>query len=314
MDFETVVINNQHIPYLLSWSDGEHDNSYRNKGVYNENISTFNDMILQCMDDICRDKYKNYKIYFHNFSRFDGNFLVKYLSKIGKCSPVIHNNKIISLRFTYQNYTITFKDSYLLLPASLRKLGKAFNVETHKSIFPYLLPDINYKGHVPDFKYFTDISIEEYNKYKDSFKGKEWNFRAESTLYCVKDCISLHQVLSKFQMLVKDKFQLNINKYLTLPSLAFKIFRTFYLNKTDNTIHMLSEDISNDIRQSYTGGSVDMFIPVPRKKKKKRGKKGLFYIILYFMYCQEAIFLTLVLTVSVLSFKLVDLESSSSRP
>ena len=222
------------------------------------------------MNDICRDKYKNYKIYFHNFSRFDGNFLVKYLSSIGKCTPIIHNGKIISLRFTNQNYTVTFKDSYLLLPASLRKLGKAFNVETHKSIFPYLLPDISYKGPVPDFKYFTDISLETYNEYKESFKGKEWNFRAESTLYCVKDCISLHQVLSKFQLLIKDKFQLNINKYLTLPSLAFKIFRTHYFNTTnmDNTIHMLSGDISKDIRTSYTGGSVDMFIPVPKKGEK----------------------------------------------
>ena len=52
MDFETVVVNNVHIPYLISWYDGEHDNSYRNKGVYNENVSTFNDMVLQCMNDI----------------------------------------------------------------------------------------------------------------------------------------------------------------------------------------------------------------------------------------------------------------------
>jgi len=79
-------------------------------------------MIQNAINDICIRKYRNYKIYLHNFSKFDGYFLVKYLAKLGTCDPIIHKGKIISLKFNYNNYNITFKDSYLLLPSSLRKL------------------------------------------------------------------------------------------------------------------------------------------------------------------------------------------------
>jgi len=223
-------------------------------------------MINNAIDDICTRKYKNYKIYLHNFSKFYGYFLVKYLAKIGFCDPIIHKGRIISLNFNYNNYNITFKDSYLLLPSSLRKLGKSFNVESLKGIFPYLLSDINYKGDIPNFKYLKYITIEDYNKYKDSFINKTWNFKKEAIKYCELDCISLFQILTKFNNLINDRFKLNINNYPTLPSLSFAIFRSQYLNK--DSIHMLTGDIANYIRQGYTGGACDMYIPRPIKNRK----------------------------------------------
>ena len=54
-----------------------------------------------------------------------------------------------------------------------------------------------------------------------------------------------------------------MNKYLTLPSLAFAIFRTHYME--ENTIYTLTGQIKEDIRISYTGGSVDMYIPTNPK-------------------------------------------------
>lgn len=33
-------------------------------------------MINDAMLDICKKKYKNYRIYLHNFSKFDGYFLI----------------------------------------------------------------------------------------------------------------------------------------------------------------------------------------------------------------------------------------------
>jgi hypothetical protein len=126
-------------------------------------------MIESAINDICIRKYRNYKVYLHNFSKFDGYFLVKYLSNLGFCDPIIHKGRIISLNFIKFNtkYSITFKDSLLLLPASLRDLGKSFNLSSHqeKGIFPYNLYDINYKGKVPDFKYFSKITMDDYNNY-----------------------------------------------------------------------------------------------------------------------------------------------------
>jgi hypothetical protein len=106
----------------------------------------------------------------------------------------------------------------------LKKLGKSFNVETLKGIFPYGLSNINYNGEVPEFKYFNKINIDEYNKYKDSFINKTWSFKVESKKYCELDCISLFQILTKFNKLIFYRFKLNINKYPTLPSLSFAIF------------------------------------------------------------------------------------------
>lgn len=51
---------------------------------------------------------------------------------------------------------------------------------------------------------------------------------------------------------------MNIHKYPTLSSLAFGIFRTHFLRKDE--IPQLSGQMSNNIRQSYTGGAVDMYI------------------------------------------------------
>jgi DNA polymerase type B, organellar and viral len=52
---------------------------------------------------------------------------------------------------------------------------------------------------------------------------------------------------------------LNIHHYLTLPSLAFAIFRSNFMKKEN--IPQLSGKIADDIRQGYTGGAVDMYIP-----------------------------------------------------
>nr|YP_010146944.1 hypothetical protein K4014_mgp23 [Cyclocybe aegerita]QQP21453.1 hypothetical protein [Cyclocybe aegerita] len=265
MDLETIVINNKHVPYLLCWSDGKITKSYFIESLNNKEKNILN-MITRAMNDICIRKYKNYKVYLHNFFKFDGYFLVKYLSDIGFVdNPIINKGKIISLKFTYNKYTITFRDSYLLLPSSLRNLCKSFNTESQKDIFPYLLSDINYIGEVPDFKYFSNISLEDYNKYKELY-SKNWNFKEEAIKYCKLDCITLYQIISKFNSLIFNTFSLNINNYPTLPSLTFAIFKSKYLKEDE--VHMLSGQIAKDIRKGYTGGSVDMYIPLIEKDSK----------------------------------------------
>lgn len=68
------------------------------------------------MIDINRKKYKGYRIYLHNFAKFDGYFLLKYLSQIGHCTPVIHKGRIISNKFSLfdSNYELIFMVSLLM--------------------------------------------------------------------------------------------------------------------------------------------------------------------------------------------------------
>jgi len=263
MDIETIGIVKNKVetlsPYLLCWYDGKRNKSHS----YFINGGNIKNIIYMAMKDICIRKYKGYKIYLHNFSKFDAIFLIKYLISIGKCYPIIHKGKIISFTFS-PNWkkdfgNITFLDSFLLLPSSLRKLCDSFNTEIIKSIFPFKLNDINYKGIVPNINLFEGITLNDYNNYKEQFKDKIWNFRGESIKYCELDCKSLYQILSKFNKLIFERFFLKITDFTTLPSLAFNIFRSMYYK--NEVIHQLSGDIDKNIRLGYTGGSTDMFIP-----------------------------------------------------
>jgi DNA polymerase type B, organellar and viral len=259
LDIETFIKENTLIPYLIRFYDGINCYSY-----WLGNYSSVEAMILDCFKDILIRKYNGSKVYIHNLAKFDIIFLLKYLVKLGSVQPIIHNGRIISIDLDFGKdceYKITFKDSYLILLASLMKLCKSFNVENKKSIFPHLFVNennLNYIGPVPDFKYFINVSKEDYLEYCKQFNNN-WSLKNEAEKYCALDCISLHQVISRFAEMVFDLFGRNMHHYATLPSLAFAIFRAKFMK--DEIIPQLSGKIAKDIRQSYTGGACDMYIP-----------------------------------------------------
>jgi len=83
-------------------------------------------------------KYHGYKIYLHNFSNFDGVFLLKHVANLTpNVDLIMKDKKIISIKIKFgaNKYNITFLDSFLLQPSSL-KIAHSFNVED-KSIFPF---------------------------------------------------------------------------------------------------------------------------------------------------------------------------------
>jgi hypothetical protein len=203
-------------------------------------------------------------VYAHNLSKFDGIFIMKYLMSFGEVKPLLHNDKLISIRLRvnikgHKNKTIIFKDSFLMLPHSLRELCNSFKVVASKGYFPFLLNDLNYKGLFPEYKYFTSLSLNEYLTFKNQYSNKIWSFKQEAIKYCELDCVSLHQVISKFSELVFNNFKFDPIKVLTLPALAMKIWKTFYMPK--DSVFQLSGQPQDLIRKSYTGGAVDVYIP-----------------------------------------------------
>jgi hypothetical protein len=264
LDIETYIKDNVLIPYLISIYDGTKESTF---AIWD--FTNYEDMINSALKSIMIRKYNGYRIYIHNMGKFDIIFLLKYLVKLGNVIPIIHNGKIISINLNFgdsNKYKLQFKDSYLLLLNSLSSLTKAFNVESKKSIFPHLFVNennLNYIGIVPDFKYFDNkITLEEYNEYKSNFNNN-WNLKDEAIKYCKLDSKSLHQVVFKFANLVFDLFTRNIHNYPTLPSLAFSVFRANFM--PENTIPQLTGEIAFNIRSGYTGGSVDVYIPKPKK-------------------------------------------------
>jgi hypothetical protein len=180
--------------------------------------------------------------------------------------PIIKDDKMIEIKIIFGKYNIAFRDSLLMLPTSLNNLSKQFNVE-NKTLFPYNFMNdkfnnkinLNYIGIVPNFKYFINITIDQYNEYIKLYNNN-WSLKKETINYCLQDCISLYQVIEKFNILIFNKYQLNIHNFPTLPSLAFGIYRCHYL--TDYPIPLLSGQIFNDISKSFTGGSTDMYKPL----------------------------------------------------
>jgi hypothetical protein len=86
-----------------------------------------------------------------------------------------------------------------------------------------------------------------------------WNFQVEAIKYCKLDCLTLHQILTKFNELIFNEFKINIHTPLTLPALAMRIYKTHFM--PENTIYQILGNVEKDIRESYTGGAVDVYIP-----------------------------------------------------
>ena len=258
IDIETYIVNSLLTPYLICFYDGENFFSF-----YLSDYNSVEEMMLDCLKSILKRKYKGYSVYAHNLGKFDIIFLFKYLLKLGTIHPVIHNGKIIFLKINYGEngkYKIIFKDSLLLLLTSLKSLCKSFKLEDSKSIFPHLFVNNNnleYKGDVPNFNTFINISKQEYQDYKSNYT--KWTLKNEAIKYCKIDCISLYQILFKFNEMIFKLFSLNIHHYPTLSSLAFAIFKSNFMK--ENTIPQITGEISKNIRSGYTGGAVDMYIP-----------------------------------------------------
>ena len=155
-DIETVNVNGSLHPYLIcGYSNGKYIHSYANEVSKDAEMDMFTTFIKKLL------KFKNVKyIYAHNLSGFDGILLLKHLIKFegAKVEPLIFNEKLISIKFIFGTgktaRTLVFKDSYLLLPNTLRKLCIAFSIPTIKSYFPFAMSDINYIGEFPSFETF----------------------------------------------------------------------------------------------------------------------------------------------------------------
>ena len=262
IDIETVNINGNHNPYLIcGYINGQYIKSYATELTEEAQSAMFNNFIKQLL------QFKGVKyVYAHNFSGFDGILLLKYLISYegATVKPLIFNGKLMGIEFKYQDpnnpknkVNLIFKDSFLLLPMSLSKLCGAFKVPTVKTFFPFLLSDIHYIGKFPGYELFPGLTQDEYTMIFHKHGNKLWSFKVEAIKYCNIDCKSLHEVITKFNELIFGEFKLNVHSSYTLPSLAMKIFKANFMPK--DTLYQMLGKVEWDIRESYTGGAVDVY-------------------------------------------------------
>jgi hypothetical protein len=262
MDLETRTINGEMSVFCCSIFDG--------KDLYSFYLNDFNndeELLIAAIKTLFKRKYKGLNVYLHNFSNFDSIFLLKILSNISlRIVPIINDNDLINLTVKFSDkYNIKFKDSYLLLPSSLRKLAINFNVE-EKGIYPYkFVNEINipldYVGKVPSFEYFEGISAEEYDLYTHNYND-DWNLKEETIKYCNKDVIVLYNIIKEFNLKIYSETRINAIKYPTLSSLAFAIYRSNFM-EDKYEIKKIYGEIYDFIKKGYYGGAVDVYIHKP---------------------------------------------------
>jgi hypothetical protein len=268
MDLETRNIDNIMHVYSASIYDGKIIKSF-----YLGDFECSDTLIKEAIKYILQRKYNGYRVYIHNFSKFDAAFMLRIIASMDECiikRCLKRDSKIIDIKLNYnlegkRKYSIYFRDSLLLLPAKLSKLGDNFSVDVKKSIFPYnFVNNINikldYEGEIPSFEYFDKVELEDYENYCKKFKNDPWSLRDETVKYCENDVISLYLIIKEFQKRIFRLFEADINKYPTLSSLAFSIYRIKYLK--EYRIPTITGELYKNIKKSYTGGSVDVYRPV----------------------------------------------------
>ena len=183
IDIETYKNSNGDVvPYCIGFKT---ENNLYVK--YIDEFESCDDMILDCINNICIAKNHNIKVYAHNMSEFDGIIILKSLLKTSNKHDykvnIFSDNEgnMLSLDISKnlinkRKVKISILDSCKLLPVNLDYLAKVFNSDVQKGIFPYDFVSsdtINYIGNVPDFKYFDKINYEDYLKYCDLYKDKD---------------------------------------------------------------------------------------------------------------------------------------------
>ena len=77
MDSETINIDGHLSPYAGSIYDGKQFTFF-----YLSDYAKIEDMLIDAIRYLMQRKYDSYKVYLHNFSKFDGVFLIKEFSTI----------------------------------------------------------------------------------------------------------------------------------------------------------------------------------------------------------------------------------------
>lgn len=157
-DFETVVTGDKHQDETSVWLGGGIDLEAENKPEFVRTVGSIEDFFEKYLYT-----YKCKTIaYFHN-EKFDGSFILDYLLKNGySVSKIIvndeekmssaekdlKNNEFVCListkgiwytiKIKHKSHIYEIRDSYKLLPFSLKKIGKDFQTEHQKLEMEYL--------------------------------------------------------------------------------------------------------------------------------------------------------------------------------
>lgn len=275
-DFETVVYKNKH--YVTCYSVKEDSAT----GCKTNLISDLNDFNLESKSDTLLKQFiddcfnfctnKSCTVFFHNMGRFDGIFLLHDYCKNTtdyRVDIIIRDQTIYSIKFikkglgklnkngTTKDITVTFRDTFLLLPESLSTIAKIFNK------FKISKEDLKRKSPLLQRLYLENSEEKidfNYNNTLADYSNP--HFLQKLQFYCESDVRILSRGFTLYCDIILDNFKINPISCLTFSSLAFKIFRTYFYNtKLHGHIAQSHGALDSFIRSSYRGGVAEVYKP-----------------------------------------------------
>jgi len=75
-----------------------------------------------------KNKYKNFLIYGHNSIQFDMKLIFEVAIDYYEVVPIMINKIVLGYKIQRDDIEIIFKDSFLMLPQSLKNLGLALKI------------------------------------------------------------------------------------------------------------------------------------------------------------------------------------------
>ena len=235
LDIETMKGDdgNQH-PVFISFSSSNRTEFFLIDRSLDLNLG-INDLWFRFFDFLT-STYKNKinTIFIHNLGGFDGIFLYKYLCNNytnDQLKVIIDDaNRFICISLKLENYEYVFKDSYRIFPCSLDELCNIFSVQGKIG---------SYRSEFNSFELFSDKRL-----------------LKELIEYGKQDTRGLYNALKKAQNAYFKNYSVDITSIVSIPSLAFKIFRLNYLDKKIPVVRGLHDTY---IRRSYQGGATDIY-------------------------------------------------------
>ena len=251
MDLETINVNGKLIPYVIAHYVGTSSQTF-----YVTDYRDHKDMLIACIKSLMQRKYNGYKVYLHNFSNFDGIFLFNILNELSNdIKPIINDGNFINIIFKYNNgkYKLYFRDSFLMLPSSLRKLAKSFYVE-EKSIFPYRFVNIdnlyNMSANVGQDRIFIPYLLK---IFIEVFLNTLRNSKNGIADVVKKDQLSSNINLSNVEFLGKN---IKIDQAKLDKWSGYNSKSNPNSNTSDNSNNLIPNDLENDIRNASKDTSV----------------------------------------------------------
>ena len=259
-DFETCLNeSNDHILYLatvtcLYWKENYEvlKDKYMWKQVKGYTVFYFWGLenVMSFFDFVCEPVLNGSIFFAHNAGKYDSIFVEKYLFERKKlhCSKIQQGLRLMQL--FYPQIEVTFKDSLLFIPTSLRSMSCDFGIEElKKGFFPHKIMTVeflkdssstNFIVKCPDRSYFQeDFNFYNYEKeeielttfLENFYKQQFWNLKEDAIDYCISDTILLAEVLKVFrektlQITSSDFDPLN---YVTLPSAVMKYYLSCFI-------------------------------------------------------------------------------------